>query len=122
VPHTGHHGHGETDLPARQAGAQRRAGVRGLTAGHGASAEVLWALGWGAAFIVVFERLTMRLYNRKMTLAAAPDTMMRAIPDNRRRRRRDRLSLVGLLKELTRRESHRRQSAISDEFSAVPPS
>ena len=34
-------------------------------AGYGAPAVICWALGWGAAFIVVFGTLTMRLYNRK---------------------------------------------------------
>jgi hypothetical protein len=33
-------------------------------AGHGASAEILWEFGWGAAFIVVFGTLTTRLYHR----------------------------------------------------------
>jgi ABC-2 type transport system permease protein len=42
-----------------------RAGVRGLMAGHGASAEIFWALGWSAAFIVVFGTLTMRLCSRR---------------------------------------------------------
>jgi len=32
--------------------------------GHGAAAEIFWAVGWGA-FIVVFGTLTVRLYNRK---------------------------------------------------------
>ena len=40
-------------------------GVRGVMAGYGAPAVIFWALGWGAAFIVVFGTLTMRLYNRK---------------------------------------------------------
>jgi ABC-2 type transport system permease protein len=38
---------------------------RGLMAGNGASGDILWVLGWGAAFIVIFGTLTMRLYNRK---------------------------------------------------------
>jgi hypothetical protein len=42
-----------------------RAGVRGLMAGHGASAEIFWELGWSAAFIVVFGTLTMRLCSRR---------------------------------------------------------
>jgi ABC-2 type transport system permease protein len=39
--------------------------VRGVMAGYGASAAIFWAIGWGAAFIVVFGTLTMRLCNRK---------------------------------------------------------
>jgi ABC-2 type transport system permease protein len=39
--------------------------VRGVMAGYGASAASVWPIGWGAAFIVVFGTLTMRLYNRK---------------------------------------------------------
>jgi ABC-2 type transport system permease protein len=39
--------------------------VRGVMAGYGASAAIFWAIGWGAAFIVVFGTLTMCLYNRK---------------------------------------------------------
>ena len=44
--------------------APRRAhqGVRGVIAGHGASAEILWEFGWGAAFIVVFGTLITRPY------------------------------------------------------------
>jgi ABC-2 type transport system permease protein len=38
---------------------------RGLMAGNGASGDILWVLAWGAAFIVIFGTLTMRLYNRK---------------------------------------------------------
>jgi ABC-2 type transport system permease protein len=37
---------------------------RGLMAGNGVSGDILWVLGWGAAFIVIFGTLTMRLYNR----------------------------------------------------------
>jgi ABC-2 type transport system permease protein len=39
--------------------------VRGVMTGYGATAAIFWAPGWGAAFIVVFGTLTMRLYNRK---------------------------------------------------------
>jgi ABC-2 type transport system permease protein len=38
---------------------------RGLMAGTAASGDLLWVLGWGAAFIVIFGTLTMRVYNRK---------------------------------------------------------
>jgi ABC-2 type transport system permease protein len=38
--------------------------LRGLMAGTGAGSEILWVVGWGAAFMVVFGALTMRLYNR----------------------------------------------------------
>jgi|HubBroStandDraft_3_1064219.scaffolds.fasta_scaffold528286_1 hypothetical protein len=37
----------------------------GVMAGYGASAAIFWALGWGAAFIVVFGTLTTRLCDRK---------------------------------------------------------
>jgi hypothetical protein len=40
-------------------------GCAALMAGYGASAAIFRAIGWGAAFIVVFGTLTMRLYNRK---------------------------------------------------------
>ena len=33
-----------------------------MIAGHGASAEILWEFGWGAAFIVVFGTLITRPY------------------------------------------------------------
>ena len=36
--------------------------VRGVIVGHGASAEILWEFGWGAAFIVVFGTLITRPY------------------------------------------------------------
>jgi ABC-2 type transport system permease protein len=38
---------------------------RDLMAGNGASGDLLWVLGWGAAFVVIFGTLTMRIYNRK---------------------------------------------------------
>ncbi len=59
-------GQAGTERPALELSAQRRRplGVRGVMAGHGA-AEILWARRWGAAFIVVFRRLPMRLCNRR---------------------------------------------------------
>ena len=35
-----------------------------MLVGHGAAAEIIRAIGWGA-FIVVFGTLTVRPYNRK---------------------------------------------------------
>lgn len=79
VPHTGHRGQGEPDLPWRRPSAQRPAGVRGLMADHGASAEVLWALGWGAVFIRGRRNTDYAPLQPQMTLAAAPGTVMGAI-------------------------------------------
>lgn len=39
--------------------------VRGLMTGGSPTADLLWTLGWGVAFVLVFGTLTMRLYNRK---------------------------------------------------------